>query len=74
MQRSDSLEKALILEKTEGKRSGWQKIRLLDSNTNSMYMNLSKLWEIVKDGESGVLQSMGLQRVRHNMVMNNNIP
>ena len=74
MQRSDSLEKALILEKTEGKRSGWQKIRLLDSNTNSMYMNLSKLWEIVKDRESGVLQSMGLQRVRHNMVMNNNIP
>ena len=74
MQRSDSFEKALILEKTEGKRSGWQKIRLLDSNTNSMYMNLSKLWEIVKDGESGVLQSMGLQRVRHNMVMNNNIP
>ena len=74
MQRSDSLEKALILEKTEGKRSGWQKIRLLDSNTNSMYMNLSKLWEIVKDGESGVLQSMGLQRVSHNMVMNNNIP
>ena len=49
MQRADSLEKALILEKTESKRSAWQKIRLLDSTTNSMYMNLSKLWEIVQD-------------------------
>ena len=49
MQRADSLEKALILEKTESKISEWQKIRLLDSITNSMYMNLSKLWEIVQD-------------------------
>ena len=49
MQRADSLEKALILEKTESKRSGWHKIRLLDRTTNSIYMNLSKLWEILQD-------------------------
>ena len=30
---------------------------------DSMYMNLSKLWELVKDGKPGVLQSMGLQKV-----------
>ena len=48
MQRANSLEK--MLGKTESKRrSGWQRIRWLDSNTNSMNMNLSKLWEIVKD-------------------------
>ena len=40
-------------------------MRWLDSITDSMGMNLSKLQEIVKDRESGVLQSMGLQRVRH---------
>ena len=32
-----------------------------------MDMTLSKLWEIMKDREAGVLQSMGLQRVRHNL-------
>ena len=44
MQRADSLEKTLMLEKTEGKRRrGWQRMRWLDSTTDSMYMNLSKL-------------------------------
>ena len=33
---------------------------------NSMDMSLSKLWEIVKEGEAGMLQSMGSQRVGHN--------
>ena len=50
MQRADSLEKTLMLEKTEGKRRrGRQRMRWLDSTTDSMYMNLSKLWETVKD-------------------------
>ena len=53
MQRTDSLEKTLILGKTEGKRrSGQQRIRWLDSITDSVDMNLIKLWEMVKDREA----------------------
>ena len=52
MRRADSLEKTQILGKTEVKRRGRQRMRWLNSITDSMDMNLSKLQEIVKDREA----------------------
>ena len=69
MQPADSLEKILMLGKTESKRQrGQQRMVWLNGITDFMNMSLSKFWEIVKDREAWVIQSIGSQRVGHNLV------
>ena len=64
MGRTDSLEKTLILGKTEGKRRrGQQRMRWLDGITDSMDMNLTKLQDIVKNREAWRGAVRGSQRV-----------
>ena len=60
IQRADSLEKTLMLGKIEGRRRrGWQRMRWLESITDSTDMNLSKLWETVKDRGAWCCSSCG---------------
>ena len=69
IRRASSLEKTLMLGKIEGKRRrGDRRWAGLDGITDSMDMSLNKFRELVRTGKPGMLQSMGLHRVRHNLV------
>ena len=67
MRRANSLEKTVMLKKTEGKRRGQQMMKRIDSTTDSMDMNLSKPQDTVEDREAWHAAVHGSQRVGNNL-------